>query len=484
MPVILPFILQTVLPVLSTIFALLVPVLSAVLSFTITRIPKIPSYIRLILILYSDIDSSAKERKMLNGGLLVISSILTFMAYNLIPWTGIPLIGAITTPIAASLSIVVTLVLLDGVFNLNKGYYIHKLQERNFAGISDIETDINDLKTIFGKSWQKLTDTINNASQKIYEEGNKQGINFNDKSFQGYVNHELEGLKLYFNNKSVTYSLDPTVDLLKDNNSDDWTKEALSFGTSATIGTVAGVGASTAASSVFVHASLLTTIQGIFGMSTGGIVVGAFQYSLFTVAAPVGVGLLATVGIYSGLMNWKNKDEAAKMSKFISEIMIAALPMAWIDGKLAEEEEDAIDRLMTTSGIRKQERDLVRKAIDKRQKFENIIQTSILFDEEHRDKTCRLSNNERLKHRLMLSVAWEIAIADGKIEFSELKLHNRMADKLGISREEVKEIRRVINLKHHQEILVSEEIIEANVANQKLLIPVREVYLLKAAENL
>ena len=84
----------------------------------------------------------------------------------------------------------------------------------------------------------------------------------------------------------------------------------------------------------------------------------------------------------------------------------------------------------------------------------------------------------------MLSVAWEIAIADGKIEFSELKLHNCMADKLGISREEVKEIRRVINLKHHQDILVSEEIIEANVSNQKLLMPVREVYLLKAAENL
>ena len=445
MPVILPFILQTVLPVLSTIFALLVPVLSAVLNFTITRIPKIPSYIRLILILYSDIDSSAKERKILMGGLLVISSILTFMAYSLIPFTGIPLIGAITTPIAASLSIVVALSLLDIIFSLNKGYYINKLQERNFAGISDIETDIKDLKAVFGKSWQKLTDTINNASQKIYEKGNKQGINFNDKSFQGYVNHELEGLKLYFNNKSVTYSLDTTADLLKDNNSDDWTKEALSFSTGAAIGTVAGVGASTAASSVFVHASLLTTIQGIFGMSTGGIVVGASQYALLTVAGPVGLGVLATVGIYSGLMNWKNKDEAAKMSKFVSEVIIAALPMAWVDGHLAPEEEDTIDRLMSTSGIRKQERDLIRKVIHQRQSFEDIIRSSILFDEEHRDKTCRQSDNERVKHRLMLCVAWQIAIADGKAEFSELELHNRMAYKLGVSWDEVQEIRRVIN---------------------------------------
>jgi tellurite resistance protein len=291
----------------------------------------------------------------------------------------------------------------------------------------------------------KLTDTINNASQKIYEEGNKQGINFNDKSFQGYVNHELDGLKLYFNNKSVTYSLDTTADLLKQNNSYDWTKEALSFSTGAAIGTVAGVGASTAASSVFVHASLLTTIQGFLGMSTGGIVVGASQYTLLTVAGPVGLGVLATVGIYSGLMNWKNKDEAAKMSKFVSEVIIAALPMAWVDGHLAPEEEDTIDRLMSTSGIRKQERDLIRKVIHQRQSFEDIIRSSILFDEEHRDKTCRQSDNERVKHRLMLCVAWQIAIADGKAEFSELELHNRMAYKLGVSLEEVQEIRRVIN---------------------------------------
>ncbi|MBD2603582.1 hypothetical protein H6G81_03320 [Scytonema hofmannii FACHB-248] len=69
MPIILPFVIQAVLPVLTTIFALLVPVLAAVINFTLTRIPKIPSYIRLIKILYSDIDSSAKERKIINAGL-------------------------------------------------------------------------------------------------------------------------------------------------------------------------------------------------------------------------------------------------------------------------------------------------------------------------------------------------------------------------------------------------------------------------------
>ncbi|XWK86568.1 MAG: TerB family tellurite resistance protein [Phormidium sp.] len=109
------------------------------------------------------------------------------------------------------------------------------------------------------------------------------------------------------------------------------------------------------------------------------------------------------------------------------------------------------------------------------------MQTSILFDDEHRKKTCSQSDNERLKHRLMLCAAWEIAIADGRIDSSELLLHNRMADKLGISREEVKEIRRVINLKHEDKLEVMTEVSEANGSKTKLLKNVRELYRLQPA---
>lgn len=481
MPIFLTFVIQAVLPALSAIFALLLPVLGAVLTFTVTRIPKIPSYIMLIKILYSDIDSSAKERKILTAGLLVIGSILTFMAYSLIPFTGVPLIGAITSPIAAAIAIVVALVILDTILAMNQGYYLQKLQREGFAGLNDIEADLKSLKDIFGKSWAKVTTTINDATQKIYEEGSKQGINFNDKSFENYINHKLEGLKLYVNKTSVAEYQSISEDLLNKNNGNDWTKEALSFSTGATLGTLAGVGASAAASSMFVQASLLTTVQGLLGMSTGGVVVSASAYTLLTVAAPVGLGVLATIGVYSGLKNWSNKEQAAKMSKFLAEIIIAALPMAWIDGHLADKERDTIDRLMTSSGMRKEERELIEKAIDKRQSFDEIMRTSILFDDEHRKKTCNQSDDERLKHRLMLCAAWEIAIADGTIDSSELLLHNRMADKLGISREEVKEIRRVINLKHEDKLEVMTEVSEGNGSKTKVLKSVRELYRLQPA---
>ncbi|MEG4284045.1 TerB family tellurite resistance protein [Microcoleus sp. A006_D1] len=488
MPVIVPFVIQAVLPVLSAIFALLIPVLAAVIQFALIRIPRIPSYIRLLKILYSDIDSSAKERKIIIGGLLVIGSILTFMAYSLIPFTGVPLIGAVTSPIAGAVALVVALALLDMIFAMNKGYYLERLKGEGFAGLNDIETDIKELKDILGKSWDKVKSTINDASQKIYEDGCKRGINFNDKSYQSFIDHELEGLNLYVGKNSEAEYQALSADLLKQNNGEDWTKDAFAVGTGATVGALAGVGASAVATSVFAPASIWTTIHsipligGLVGSSTG-IVVSAGYYSLLTFAAPVGLGVLATVGIYSGLKGWKNQEEATKMSKFLSEIIMAALPIAWIDGELDDKEKDSIDRLMTTSGIRKEERDLVRKAIEQRQNFDEIMKTSILFDEEHRKKSCSQSNKERLKHRLILCTAWEIAVADGKIDLSELYLHNRMADKLGISRDEVKEIRRAINLKHQQELWLTEAL-EPNGSKTKLL-SVREQYRLQpAADNL
>ncbi|MFB2839503.1 TerB family tellurite resistance protein [Floridanema evergladense] len=444
MPILFPFVIpiQFIFTVLATIFGLLVPILTEVIKFTVTRIPKIPTYIRLLKILYSDTDPSSKERKILTAGLLVIGSILTFMAYGVVPLTAVPLIGAITSPIAAALTFAVALGVLDIIFAMNKDYYLQKLKRAGFS-VEDITADIKSLKGIFGKSWEKVTTTINEATQKIFEEGSKKHINFNDKSFEKNLEYELEGLTIYLNKRAVTDYENVSADLL--NQSDDWTKEAVYAGTGATLGTLTGVGTSAVASSVFVQASVWTTIQGFLGMSTGGIVVGASAYTLLTVATPIGLGVLATIGVYSGLKNWSSEEQAAKKSRFLADIIIAALPMAWIDGELTYQEVDTIDRLITTSGIRKEEQKKVYKARDKHQSFDEIMQAGIPFDQEYREKNCSQSDDERLKHCLILCAAWTIAIADRVIDSSELFLHNRMADKLGISREEVKEIRRMLN---------------------------------------
>ncbi|MCY7334773.1 MAG: TerB family tellurite resistance protein [Chamaesiphon sp.] len=479
MPLIAPFIIQSVLPLLSTIFALLVPVLGEAIKFALTRIPKIPSYLLLLKVLYSDMDSSSKDRKILTTGILVIGSITTFMAYSLIPFTGVPLIGAVTSSIAAVIAIVVALVVLDMMFAMNQGYYRKQLEKQGFARLDDIEADIKGLQNIFGKSlWQQIKSTIKDSSQKIFEESSKYGIDVEDKNYKNYIDDRLDILNIYISRNSVAKHQDINTSLLMQNDGQDWTKDASILSTGASVGAFAGVGASVAASSVLVQAGFITSLQGLFGASTG-IVVSASTYSLLTFAAPIGLGVLATVGICSGLTGLKNKEEAAKMSKFLSDIMISALPMAWIDGELSHKERDTIDRFVTTSGIRKEDQDLVWEAVKKQQTFDEVMETGSTFENIDRQNTCKQSSAERIKHRLILCTAWDIAIADAKIYSSALYLHNRMADKLGISRDEVKEIRRAINLKYDGDLWAVKEALEPNASEAKLL-SVREQYRLQA----
>lgn len=478
MPLIAPFIIQSVLPLLSTVFALLVPVLGEAIKFTLTRIPKIPSYLLLLKVLYSDMDSSSKDRKILTTSILVIGSITTFMAYSLIPFTGVPLIGAVTSSIAAVIAVVVALIVLDMMFAMNQGYYRKQLEKQGFTGLDDIEADIKGLQNVFGNSlWQQIKSTIKDSSQKIFEESNKHGIDVEDKNYKNYIDSRLDALNIYIGKNSVAKYQDINRSLLLQNDGQDWTKDVSILGMGASAGALAGIGASAAASSVLVQAGFITSLQGLFGASTG-IVVSASTYSLLTFAAPIGLGVLATIGIYSGLTGLKNKEEAAKMSRFLSDIMIAALPMAWIDGKLSHKERDTIDRFITTSGIRKEEQDLVWGAITKRQTFDEVMETGNTFENIDRQNTCKQSNAERLKHRLILCTAWEIAIADAKIYSSALYLHNRMADKLGVSRDEVKEIRRAINLKHDGELWAVKEALGSNTKAK--LLSVREQYRLQA----
>ena len=195
----------------------------------------------------------------------------------------------------------------------------------------------------------------------------------------------------------------------------------------------------------------------------------------------MGLGVVAMVGAYSGLTSLQQRQKSAEMSEFLSEIMIAALPMAWIDGELTDNERDTIDRFMVTSGIIEKDRNSIWKSIEKQQTFDQIMKASILFDDEHREKNCNQSKSEQIKHRLILCMAWEIAIADDKIYPSELYLHNRMADKLGISHEEVKEIRRVITLKHDRDLQQFTEIL--NNDSKVNVFSVREQYLLQPGSD-
>jgi len=448
MPPFLPLIINLAVPILGTIFSIIIPIAATILGFTLSRIPKIPSYIKFLTILWKDSSPDALGRRYLNACLLLLGSILSFMAYSLVPGTAIPLINTVTVPVASMLSIVVALTSLDLIFNLNEGYYRKQLQaQANYAEVEDLFNDINDLHKILGNSWNKVQNSIKDFSEKLQQERKNNPQNFSN--FEEAVNYQVQGLTLFLDKQSLPEEeqVDPNkLRQIVTDSFDSWIKDIANVSAGLGIGSLAGVGAASAASSVFVQAGIWTGIQSFFGLSTGGIVVSATTYGLLTVAAPIGIGALATVGILSGLATLKNKEESAKMSAFLGDILICSLPMAWADGHLDKQEKDTLQRLIVCSGMQDKDKNRVLESMEKRATFDEVFKTTLLFDEAHRQKSCKQSPKEQLKHRLLLKTAWELAISDGVIAPEEVQLHNDMTNILGIPLEDAEELRRIMNL--------------------------------------
>jgi tellurite resistance protein len=448
MPLFLPLIINLAVPILGTIFSIIIPMATTILGFTLSRIPKIPSYIKLLTILWKDSSLNAQGRRYLNACLLLLASILSFMAYSLVPGTAMPIISVVTVPIASMLSMVVALTSLDFIFNLNGEYFQKKSQaEAHYAKVEDLFNDINGLHKILGNSWNKVQNSIKDFSEKLQEERDNNPQSFSN--FEKTVDYQVQGLTLFLDKQSLPEKKQVDSNKLRQivtDSFDSWIKDIANVSAGLGIGSLAGVGAASAASSVFVQAGIWTGIQSFFGLSTGGIVVSATTYGLLTVAAPIGIGALATVGILSGLATLKNKEESAKMSAFLGDILICSLPMAWADGHFDKQEKDTLQRLIVCSGMQDKDKNRVLESMEKRATFDEVFKTTLLFDEAHRREYCEQSPKEQLKHRLLLKTAWELAISDGVIAPEEVQLHKDMTNVLGIPLENAEELRRIMNL--------------------------------------
>jgi len=386
MPLFLPLIINLAVPILGTIFSIIIPMATTILGFTLSRIPKIPSYIKLLTILWKDSSLNAQGRRYLNACLLLLASILSFMAYSLVPGTAMPIISVVTVPIASMLSMVVALTSLDFIFNLNGEYFQKKSQaEAHYAKVEDLFNDINGLHKILGNSWNKVQNSIKDFSEKLQEERDNNPQSFSN--FEKTVDYQVQGLTLFLDKQSLPEKKQVDSNKLRQivtDSFDSWIKDIANVSAGLGIGSLAGVGAASAASSVFVQAGIWTGIQSFFGLSTGGIVVSATTYGLLTVAAPIGIGALATVGILSGLATLKNKEESAKMSAFLGDILICSLPMAWADGHFDKQEKDTLQRLIVCSGMQDKDKNRVLESMEKRATFDEVFKTTLRFDEAHR----------------------------------------------------------------------------------------------------
>ena len=110
-----------------------------------------PRYIKVLILLYQDSNPDAQTRKYVTGALLILGSLLTFMAHSFVPFTGVPLIGAVTTPIALLVATVVILATLDLVTRLNEPY-LANIKTIYADEFQEMQDDLLTLKSMLGPS--------------------------------------------------------------------------------------------------------------------------------------------------------------------------------------------------------------------------------------------------------------------------------------------------------------------------------------------
>jgi uncharacterized tellurite resistance protein B-like protein len=455
MPAIISFILPVILPSVSAIFSAIVPfamtALGSLLGFSVSRLTRLPKYIQILILLYQDSAPDSQTRKYLTTALLILGSILTFMAHSFIPFTGVPVVGMVTAPIAALVAIVVALATLDLISNLNEEYV------RNFKTINangDFQTmrdDMLTLKVQMGDSWSDLTKKIQTVFEKAAPQLDalsktlaEEGKNFSQEINKCF-SYQLLELAVYFNSETgsrITLGA-AEIEAVKES-LEPWQKVGTSLFTGSVTGIGSGVIASNAATAVFMPAAWWTplasqlpgTIQAALGMKT---VVSASTYGLLTVGAPIALGLAIGAGTFGATMFAFNQMEAQNLSSFLADVILASLPMVKADGVFDQEEKTAIEQLLANPQINDHDRKRVLAAMDNISTFEDVINQNLLSDKK--------SEKAEIKRKLLLSLTWEIAKADGKVAEVEQELHDRMAKILQVDAQTVHEIRRLITPK-------------------------------------
>lgn len=430
------------LPAVTSLFAAVIPILFAslgsLLGFALSRAAQLPRYIQVLARLYQDSSVESQTRKYVTSALLILGGILTFIAHSFIPFTGAPILGAVTTPIALLIALVVILATLDLVTQLNEPY-LANLKYVYEDDLQSMQDDLLTLKVELGSKWVELTQktqtVFNDLAPRIAETGKDLAEEINK-----YFSQQLSELVVYFDCENASkITLDKAEVKAITESLEPWKKVGGSFVLGAGAGAGTGMIASTVAAANLAPAVWWTpfvpgAVQAAF--FGGRTVVSAATFSMCTVAAPIALGLTIGTGVFSATMFALGKIEEHKLSQFLTDVIIASLPMLRADGQLAEEEKQAVLQLLNNPKINQQDQLKVKAAMDSDDSFDDIIVKNLL-QEAKQEKI-------EIKRRLLLAITWEIAKADSKIDEKEIALHDRMAKILQVPQATVNEIRRLI----------------------------------------
>jgi uncharacterized tellurite resistance protein B-like protein len=435
----------------TAIFSALVPFLiaslGALLGFAIPRAIKIPKYIKTLFLLYENSDPSSQTRKYVTGAALILSSQLAFMAHSFVPFTGVPIIGAVTTPIALLFSLVIILVALDIVTGINEPY-LKNLEFVYHNEFQEMKDDLSTIRNIMGPSWNKLREKV----KKIFDDLAPQLAGLCKEisiEINKYFSSHLSDLVVYLDRKNSSKIIlrESEIKIIA-GSLEPWKKVGGSLALGALAGAGSGAGVASAATAAFAPVTWWTPfapkiVQAV--LLGGRTVVGTTAFAAYTVVAPIALGLTIGTTVFSATMFAMGKIEEKNLSQFLADVIIASLPMIKVDGEFSEEEKQAIQQLLSNPKISEYDKARVNASLLSQDTFEDIIAKNIVYEKK--------AEKALIKNRLILTITWEIAKADGKIDDREVLLHNRMAKILQVPQETIDEVRCLVTPKFKTKML-------------------------------
>ena len=168
------------------------------------------------------------------------------MAHSFVPFTGVPIIGAVTTPIALLFALVVILLALDIVTSINEPY-LKNLEYAYKDEFQEMRDDLSIVRNIVGPAWNKLREKaktlFDDLAPKFAELGEEIAEEINK-----YFSSHLSDLVVYLDRKNSAKIVIREADIKVITQSlEPWKKVGGSLALGALTGAGTGIGAASAA---------------------------------------------------------------------------------------------------------------------------------------------------------------------------------------------------------------------------------------------
>jgi uncharacterized tellurite resistance protein B-like protein/ElaB/YqjD/DUF883 family membrane-anchored ribosome-binding protein len=394
----------------------------------VIRAKNIPTHINTLVKVFRNIDPSSKYKKILALILALLSGIIPFITFALIPFTGVPILGIFTSSLAFLLSFILICLAYEFVIDPLLGSGTKALKDLG-PELKKMKDDYSAIKNKTGPRWMKLSKKfkkfLDDNVQTIYDIEDKLKVTTQEAcdKIEEYVTPSINELKVYINNNAhITVSKEELAIIQE--KIEAWKK----VGISTAVGTGAGIASASATQSILVPATLWNSTLSVFGLGSG-VLVSSSTFALATTVFPVSIG----GAVFVGSMFAFKKREKTNLSKFLSDVIISSMPIIYADGKITEDEISQIQRLSSNPEIRDTDRKRILKALENPIDLDYVCDNFIMYDKK--------SKKAEIKARLLLSIAWELAKVDEEIHPKEVEMHDRMAKIFAVEENYTREVR-------------------------------------------